>query len=97
MMKKYYIGLRPELNEVYQGPISFQPKEVFGLVEKHRMTPMIWRQEVRRKANKQQTRDVKTFSQLLGQNSVTSGLETWALQAWFPMGNIFSLLSFGIG
>lgn len=41
MMKKYYIGLRPELNEVYQGPISFQPKEVFGLVEKHRMTPMI--------------------------------------------------------
>lgn len=34
------LTFRPELNEVYQGSVNFQPKEVFGLVEKHEIAHM---------------------------------------------------------
>lgn len=42
------------------GACEFESKEIFSLVEKYKIAPRTWRQEVRRKGSKQETIDAKT-------------------------------------
>lgn len=62
--KSMLLTFRPELNEVYQGSVNFQPKEVFGLVEKHEIAHM---KAGSQEKGKQEIRDTQTLYQLLGQ------------------------------
>lgn len=41
MMKDWPSDNVSKLTEVYQEPVSFEPRDVFGLLEKYKMAPII--------------------------------------------------------